>query len=451
MPTQAPSLSDVLDGEIELSADQPAVAVEIEVVANAALMADATSSADVEIRRAQPNGGPGEPALPVLLSIEALDRPPTIAVAEAWGEFHEFLDRACPGNGECRRRYRLTAVLADPTAIDEPVTIGWTAVAESRTGSAEAPAPAPAGATLTLRADDPVPLDGADLVTAASAPREHRLDASHPRVVQPIRLTRAQDVGGPGGPALGVQLRVETVADDDPGDVGWQFRIDGATSRSGHNDAGTIFAEMLACEDPAGCVDELTVVGEWVGGDPTEGETARWSLAAAAFARGDADSRPAAGSILLEPGEVVAVDPQRAGETSGEFATGGRESVRYNVRVSVGGAEPPGAEGPLLVQATIRAETDGPDAADGEVRIGAAGAWDLGPAGVDLLATSQVMPVDCSGGPCQVAFQVEGSAQQYPAGSVDVRWTLEIALLAEPPVSVGPDTTVDITVTEAPS
>ena len=429
------------------------MSIEYEVAANAALRSVPTSTR-LLVQRTNPAGVP-TPALPVLLVVESLDENGAAPTVGPWPFFSEYLDNLCTTAADCVRRYRVTAILTDPSAIDAPIDVTWGLVAETITGAATAPATAPAGGTLTLTADEPTTGTQEAVDTVALPAAEYRFDASNPGFVQTVTFRRPEGAGLPGGPIAAAMLRF-TATPDDPATTAFplDLRVEDSTGRvvSGGNSAGTSPIDLAPCETAGGCETELRVIGEWLGGQPEDGVALDWSMAAFATAAGAGDGAIEPGTVALDAGEPIDLTPVLAGSADGAFDITGQYGSRRNVIVDVDPALAARiGDGRVQMQATLTAKTTSRSGSTEPVRLIMAGASDASTPGDGKLIVSRLMRVDCRDGRCLASFSIEGSAQQNPAGDVHVAWHLSIALVATPPATIPPGASVTITVSEPPS
>ena len=451
-PPPLPTLSRNLQAAVRLSADQPSVSIVYEVAASAALRA-IPSSTTLRVQRTNPAGGPGS-ASPVALVVEPLDEDAVAATVGPWPFFSEFLDDQCLPAADCVGRFRVTAILTDPSAIDEPIDVTWSAGAATTTGKQGAPATAPVGGTLTLTADEPV-VGARDRVDSVALPmEERRLDASNPGFVRTITFKRSEGAGRPGGPIAAAMLRFSATPDD-PAKRPFplELRVEDADGRtvSAGNEAGTNGVNLEPCETAGGCQTELRVIGEWLGGTADDGVTLDWSMAAFATDGTGGDDVTEPGTVGLRAGPTADLVPVPVGSADGEFDITGRFGSRRNVIVDID----PGlvgtiGDGRVQVQATLTAETTSKSGSTAPVRLIMAGASDTSAPGDAKAIVSRLLQIRCNSGSCRVAFVIEGSATQAPEGDVHVVWHLSTALVARPPATIPRGTHVTITVSEAP-
>ena len=429
------------------------MSIEYEVAANAALRSVPTSTR-LGVQRTNPAGVP-TPGLPVLLVIESLDQGGPAPTVGPWPFFSEYLDNLCTTAADCIRRYRVTAILTDPSAIDAPVEVTWSVVAETITGAATKPATPPAGGTLTLTADQPTVGTHETVDTVALPAAKYRFDASHPGFVQTVTFQRPEGAGLPGSPIAAAMLRF-AVTPDDPASTALplELRVEDPTGRvvSGPNGAGTSPIDLAPCKTAGGCETELRVIGEWLGGRPEDGAALEWSMAAFATAAGVGDGAIEPGTVALAAGEAIDLTPVMAGSADGAFDVTGKFGARRNVAVDVDPALAAGmGDGRVQMQATLTATTTSRSGSTEPVRLIMAGAADTSTPGDDKVIVSRLMRVDCRDGRCLASFSIEGSAQQNPAGDVHVDWHLSIALVASQPATIPPGASVTITVSEPAS
>jgi hypothetical protein len=429
------------------------VSIEYEVAANAALRSVPTSTR-LLIQRTSPAGVP-TPALPVLLVVEALDEGGAAPTVGPWPFFSEYLDNRCTTATDCVRRYRVTAILTDPSAIDAPIEVTWSVVAETITGAATVPATAPAGGTLTLIAREPTTGTRGSVDTVALPMVEYRFDASNPGFVQTVTFHRPEGAGRIGGPIAAAMLRF-TATPDDPATTAFplDIRVEDTTGRvvSSGNAAGTSPIDLPPCETAGGCKTELRVIGEWLGGQPEDGVALEWSMAAFATAAGVGDGGIEPGTVALDAGEPIDLTPVMAGSADGAFDITGKFGSRRNVIVDVDPALAARVgDGRVQMQATLTANTTSRSGSAEPVRLIMAGVSDASTPGDGKVIVSRLMRVDCRDGRCLASFSIEGSAQQSPAGDVHVAWHLSIALVALPPATIPPGASVTITVAEPSS
>jgi hypothetical protein len=429
------------------------VSIEYEVAANAALRS-VPASTRLGVQRTNPAGVPIA-ALPVLLVIEPLDEGGAAATVGPWPFFSEYLDNLCVTAADCVRRYRVTAILTDPSAIDAPVEVTWSVVAETITGAATTPATAPAGGTLTLTAGEPTTGTREVVDTVALPTAEYRFDAANPGFVQIVTFQRPEGAGQPGGPIAAAMLRFRATPDD-PAITAFplELRVEDTSGRvvSGGNAQGTSPIDLAPCETDGGCETELRVIGEWLGGQPEGGVALEWSMAAFATAAGVGDGAIEPGTVALGTGEPIDLTPVLAGAADGAFDITGQYGSRRNVIVEVDPALVARiGDGHVEMQATLTASTTSRSGLTEPVRLIMAGASDTSTPGDGKVIVSRLVTVECRDGHCLASFQIEGSARQNPQGDVHVAWHLSVALVAPPPATIPPGASVTITVSEPPS
>ena len=452
-PSPPPSVSESVSGVFKLSPDEPIAAVEFEVSANAALRSAEGSHTVVKVDRTGARF-PAGPESAALLAVEPVGEPDTGPIVAPWPSYQSPFDQACQPAQACSRRYRITAFLVDPSAIDGPIDIPWTAVAETRVGGG-AEAEVPLDSSLTVVADEPRVLPATTLV-AASLPTEQRtLDEVSPRFTQRITIRQPEGSGGFEAVGFGALLRVEQALDDPDAvraDASIQvFTEDGTLISRGSPNAGYLDIELPWCQTSGGCETPVTIVGEWPGGGAKRGLTLAWSLAAAAFSAEDLAMTPPPGSVSLAAEPVVTGNITPVGLTAGSFAVGGPDDVRRNITAVIPAdaivGDPNGA---LFALVKLHAEMASRTGAQGPMSISVDQAVAGSEDDADLTVWTRALPVDCSTGVCHVSFQVRASASEHPVNDVTVDWALSLALLAEPPVEVQPGAEARFDVVEVP-
>ncbi|MBA2382006.1 MAG: hypothetical protein H0V73_07835 [Chloroflexi bacterium] len=444
-PTRAPTLSRESSGVLTLSPDEPAATVEVTVLANAALLADATNRTVVGVRRV-PATGEGPDSAGVVMAIEAVEGkvPPVIG---SWPSLSDDLKLACQFTGDCTRAYRITATLAGP--VEGPVTVGWLVTAETRMGTDASPGVAPAGAALTITAGKPAPLAAGSL-SASVDTTGIRLDAAHPRFVRVVTLVQPPRADGTwaAGVLRSTITRDSTASYEQPVALRVEM-MDGTVISSAST--GVQDVALPGCDDPDGCRTQLRVVGDWQGGPKGQESTVDWTLGGSLFTT-DPGAIELTGKLSLEPVPLVEDKPIPAGGTTHSLLIGGDKTKDQSVNLSIDGRAIHGSDDGkgVFVQATMSALSRSKSGSEKSIlfRVGSTGTE--GVPGADLHVVSTLFPVKCGGGSCTATIPISAWVYGTPVDDVTLDWTLDAALVVDPGITVDANIQVGYSVQDRP-
>jgi hypothetical protein len=219
--------------------------------------------------------------------------------------------------------------------------------------------------------------------------------------------------------------------------------------------AGTQDVHLPACDDPDGCRTRILVLGDWLGGPADDGATVDWTLGASLFSL-DPGAR-IEGTLKLEAGDVAELPARPTGHVTGTLATGGKAIQHRSVEVTLDRSAVDGVvagdaravRSGLAFEATLTAATSSRSGSAKSVLLHAGQGFNSGPAGTRIVVTSDAIPVSCVGSTCTAAIALDAWDYDVPDGDVTIDWTLDVALVLDPGVTVEPGVALSFHVVEA--